>query len=425
MPASPWTASAHGSPFLAPSSTPRKRSCSALRPTNTDGRTHRQSPLPPSPLSSTADTAPTKGDGARSKEGVAMSRRRPPGRLDVSDLIPRRAHPEPKPTDRWRTLTVIAVILRLRARLPAYAAASPCPSALKPGHAAVTSDDPGSISIANLGVAPTSREPGAGTSRGARGSRPRLHHPRTPSVFPRKPRQRDRLRAPPAGLAQSDSAATRTSRGHRAVSLVAHRARASSQLPAVPQGRTVYFEEDNAGVGYVTNSSRLWARMPTALDFLFDLQRQAVEAGCLTFRQRGILVTACASALGDSYCSLAWGGRLATDAGTEVAASVLRGDDEALSTSERTLARWARKVVITPNEISLADVADRGGPGSTTTRSSRSPCLLPFASRSPLSTTPLASNPTRPWRPPSPDRSGMRSRSAGPSMLTGSSGSTS
>ena len=55
---------------------------------------------------------------------------------------------------------------------------------------------------------------------------------------------------------------------------------------------------------------------------------------------------------------LAWGGRLATDAGTDVAASVLRGDDQGLNPSERALARWARKVVITPNETSPADMAD-------------------------------------------------------------------
>jgi hypothetical protein len=37
---------------------------------------------------------------------------------------------------------------------------------------------------------------------------------------------------------------------------------------------------------------------------------QAFTASGLSFRQRGILVTAAASALGDSYCSLAWGGKL-------------------------------------------------------------------------------------------------------------------
>ena len=162
----------------------------------------------------------------------------------------------------------------------------------------------------------------------------------------------------PTDPARSDTAANRRPRGHRAQSPDGPSG-AGFLSAAKPTPRADrLFEEDNAGVGYVTNSSRLWARMPTALDALFDLQRQAVDAGRLTFRQRGILVTACASALGDSYCSLAWGGRLATDAGTDVAASVLRGDDEGLNTSERALARWARKIVITPNETSPADVAD-------------------------------------------------------------------
>jgi len=51
----------------------------------------------------------------------------------------------------------------------------PAPSSLGTPRSRATT--PGSISIANLVVAPTSREPGAGTSRGARGSRPLLHRP--------------------------------------------------------------------------------------------------------------------------------------------------------------------------------------------------------------------------------------------------------
>ena len=44
---------------------------------------------------------------------------------------------------------------------------------------------------------------------------------------------------------------------------------------------------------------------------LFELMSEAFKPSGLTFRQRGILVTAAASTLGDSYCSLAWGGKLA------------------------------------------------------------------------------------------------------------------
>ncbi len=76
----------------------------------------------------------------------------------------------------------------------------------------------------------------------------------------------------------------------------------------------------------------------------------------LTFRQRAILVTACASALGDSYCSLAWGKKLAGDAGATVAEGVLRGDDAALDDTERVLARWARQLARDPNSTTAADV---------------------------------------------------------------------
>ncbi|HZJ04504.1 MAG TPA: hypothetical protein VFD59_03425 [Nocardioidaceae bacterium] len=107
--------------------------------------------------------------------------------------------------------------------------------------------------------------------------------------------------------------------------------------------RSIY-DGDVAEVGYVINASKLWAHLPPLHTGLFDLIGQAVRAGSLTFRQRGILVTACASALGDSYCSLAWGKKLAGEVGADVAAGVLLANDDGLDSSERTLARWARKV---------------------------------------------------------------------------------
>ena len=79
---------------------------------------------------------------------------------------------------------------------------------------------------------------------------------------------------------------------------------------------------------------------------------QAVTPGGLTFRRRGILVTAAASALGDSYCSLAWGGKL--DAA--VAAGVLNGTDAGLTDQEKAMAAWARKVARDPNATTPADI---------------------------------------------------------------------
>ncbi len=119
---------------------------------------------------------------------------------------------------------------------------------------------------------------------------------------------------------------------------------------------THLFDEDIAELGYVMNTSRLWAYHPSAVDDLFALMKTATSLGELSFRQRGILVTACASSLGDSYCSLAWGGKLAGAADPETAVSVLLGSDERLDAAERALAAWARKVAHDPNATTAAEV---------------------------------------------------------------------
>ncbi len=116
------------------------------------------------------------------------------------------------------------------------------------------------------------------------------------------------------------------------------------------------FDEDVNGVGYVTNVSRLWAYMPTALERLSDLMGRMTEAGSLTFRQRAVLVTAAAATLGDSYCTLAWGKKLAAELGSEVAAAVIGGAEDGLDAEERALACWARAVANDPNGIEARDV---------------------------------------------------------------------
>jgi uncharacterized peroxidase-related enzyme len=123
------------------------------------------------------------------------------------------------------------------------------------------------------------------------------------------------------------------------------------------------FDDDLEHVGYVMNVSRVWAYLPTTLRGLSALMEQATDAGSLTFRQRGVLVSAAASTLGDSYCSLAWGKRLAEVAGPDLAAAVIRGDDEGLDETERALAAWARRVAGDPNSITADEVQalrDRG-----------------------------------------------------------------
>jgi uncharacterized peroxidase-related enzyme len=116
------------------------------------------------------------------------------------------------------------------------------------------------------------------------------------------------------------------------------------------------FDEDIAGLGYVMNVSRLWAYQPATSNILGTLLRQVISAGELSHRQRFILVSACASAFGDSYCALVWGTKLAKDTDAETAASVLRGTDHGLTASERAMAAWARKVARDPNATTASDV---------------------------------------------------------------------
>jgi uncharacterized peroxidase-related enzyme len=125
--------------------------------------------------------------------------------------------------------------------------------------------------------------------------------------------------------------------------------------PVSPQVQALY-DEDLADGGYVSNGSRLWAHQPDSLKRLFELMSQAVTPSGLNFRQRGILVTAAASTLGDSYCSLAWGGKLSQASDPAVAAGVLTGSDAGLTGQEKAMAAWARKVARDPNATTPADI---------------------------------------------------------------------
>jgi SAM-dependent methyltransferase/alkylhydroperoxidase family enzyme len=116
------------------------------------------------------------------------------------------------------------------------------------------------------------------------------------------------------------------------------------------------FDDDLQGVGYLMNSSRLWAHFPDALNDLAHLMDETTKAASLSNAQLAVLVTAAASGLGDSYCSLAWGKKLAQMTSPEIAASVLQGGSEGLDHSQQVLARWARLIARTPNEISADDV---------------------------------------------------------------------
>jgi len=134
--------------------------------------------------------------------------------------------------------------------------------------------------------------------------------------------------------------------------------------PVTPEAQRV-FDEDMAEQGFVANVSRLWAYQPETFMRLFALLNRAAAPCAFTQRQRGILIAATASTLRDSYCSLAWGTKLASTSDAETASGVLRGDDTDLTPSERALAGWARRVADDPNGTTADDVAGLRDAGFT------------------------------------------------------------
>ena len=128
-----------------------------------------------------------------------------------------------------------------------------------------------------------------------------------------------------------------------------------NEPPLSAQAQALY-DEDLADDGFVWNVTRLWAHQPDTVQQLFELMSGAFRPSGLTFRQRGILVTAAASSLGDSYCSLAWGGKLSKASDAAVAAGVLNGSDAELTDQEQAMAAGARKVARDPNATTPADV---------------------------------------------------------------------
>jgi len=126
--------------------------------------------------------------------------------------------------------------------------------------------------------------------------------------------------------------------------------------PETPETSRLY-ERDQAQMGFVMNLSRAWAWRPDVCEAFMALRGQLSAQSTLSPRELAVMVCAMAGTLGDAYCSLAWGGKLAQAASGETAAAVLQGrDDDALSPRERALAGWTRQVVDDPNGTSAGDV---------------------------------------------------------------------
>jgi uncharacterized peroxidase-related enzyme len=136
--------------------------------------------------------------------------------------------------------------------------------------------------------------------------------------------------------------------------------------PPNSEARSALYQRDAADDGYVANFTRLWAWRPDVFDAFSRLRNLLTEQAALSLRERAILVCATAANLGDSYCALAWGTRLASETDPNTAAQVAQRKEPAeLTARERVLATWAGQVVLKPNAITAEDVAGLRAAGLT------------------------------------------------------------
>jgi alkylhydroperoxidase family enzyme len=129
-------------------------------------------------------------------------------------------------------------------------------------------------------------------------------------------------------------------------------------LAAAPQTEHAQsmYDSDVELQGYVANLTRVWAYSPEALGALSFMLRQSMEMSGMTAHQRALLTSVAAATLGDSYCSLAFGRRLAATGGDVAAVQALTGRAGELLPDDRVLATWARKVVEDPSSTTAADL---------------------------------------------------------------------
>ncbi|QIG44824.1 hypothetical protein G5V58_20405 [Nocardioides anomalus] len=126
--------------------------------------------------------------------------------------------------------------------------------------------------------------------------------------------------------------------------------------PAPSPAVQARYDADLDAYGFVMNLSHVWAHVPGAHTRLFELLAEVGSA--FSFRERGILITGAASTIGDSYCSLAWGWKLAESGSGDAASGVLSGTDADLSPREAALATWARRVAGSADRTTAADVQE-------------------------------------------------------------------
>src|SRR5688500_4844898 len=127
-----------------------------------------------------------------------------------------------------------------------------------------------------------------------------------------------------------------------------------------------YLEAERASNGYLMNLQRAWAWRPDVAQAFTALRQQVTAHSSLSPKEVALLVCASARTLGDSYCAIAWGSRLAKLADPQLAADLLRGaQPAALTARESALARWAEQVVRDPNAARAQQVDELRAAGLT------------------------------------------------------------
>jgi uncharacterized peroxidase-related enzyme len=127
--------------------------------------------------------------------------------------------------------------------------------------------------------------------------------------------------------------------------------------PPASEATEAVYAADRESDGYVWNVTRLWGWRPDLYESFAALRTGLMESSALTPRDFAVLVAATAAERADSYCSFAWGQKLATLTDDETAAQVLTGAQaRGLTEREAALADWARRVVDDPNETSEREI---------------------------------------------------------------------
>jgi alkylhydroperoxidase family enzyme len=116
------------------------------------------------------------------------------------------------------------------------------------------------------------------------------------------------------------------------------------------------YDDNLAGHGYVWNNSRVWGHQPGLYEQFGKLLTASTEAAGLTNRERAVLVIGQAAAIGDSYCSVAWGRWLTEWEDAPTALAAVTGDETPFDDRERALLAWARLVARDPNGSTEADL---------------------------------------------------------------------